>query len=119
MRRPTEFRTPRVERSGHVTILTLAGAAPRDEENMLARDLKGVAAGARGGHLLLDFAGVRYVNSVELGTLVTLHKRMAAAGGRLTLFNMSAQVYEVFALTRLDSLLSICRQGPPPLPTPA
>jgi hypothetical protein len=45
-----------------------------------------------------------------LGTLITLHQRLKACGGRLTLFNLNAQVYEVFTMTHLQTLLGICRE---------
>src|SRR5215470_2136946 len=47
--------------------------------------------------LILDFDNVEYVASLALGTLVTLHKRLAAAGRRLTLCNLRPLVREVFA----------------------
>ncbi len=117
MSQPRDGRRPRAERCGRVTILTLSAASLPGAA--LAGDLKGAGPGPRGGHLLLDFSRVRRVTGAGLGALVALHKRMAAAGGRLTLFNLADEVYEVFALTGLHSLLSICREGPPPLPTSA
>jgi anti-anti-sigma regulatory factor len=39
--------------------------------------------------------------------LIDLHKRMQRFGGRLTLSNLNAQVYEVFAVTRLHTLLTV------------
>ena len=65
---------------------------------------------ATASHLLLDFTNVEYLSSVELGTLITLHKRVKAFGGRLTLFNLNAQVYEVFTVTHLQTVLGICRE---------
>jgi anti-anti-sigma factor len=98
-------------------------AAIRDAENVIARELDGLTAGTSERHLLLDFSHVGYLNSVELGTFVTLHKKARAAGGRLTLFNLSAQVFKLFSVSRLDTLLEICREdadahsGPPPSAT--
>ena len=102
---------PKVERCGNITVITFTRAAIRDVENVIARELEGNTAEAGVRHLLLDFKNVTRLSSVELGTLVTLHKRAEAAGGWLTLFNLSADVFEVFTVTRLDTLLSICREG--------
>jgi anti-anti-sigma factor len=66
--------------------------------------------------LLLDFTNVDCLNSSELGTLITLHKQIRDAGGRLTLFHLSDRVFELFAITRLDTLLGICREGVAPRP---
>src|SRR4029077_16758076 len=40
---------------------------------------------------------------------IGLHRRMKACGGRLTLFNLNAEIYEVFTATNLQTLLGICR----------
>jgi anti-anti-sigma factor len=100
-----------VERSGTLAILTFTAHAIRDVESVIARELGAVTAGTAPQHLLLDFTHVEYLNSMELGTLVTLHKRVEAAGGRLTLFNLSADVFRLFAITRLDTFLDICREA--------
>jgi anti-anti-sigma factor len=111
MRTPSSHVPPKVERSGNITIITFTHDAIRDVENVLARELAGHTAGTGERHLLLDFTNVEYLNSMELGTLVTLHKQAEAAGGRLTLFNLSAHVFELFTVTRLNTLLGICREG--------
>jgi anti-sigma B factor antagonist len=99
--------------SGNVKIITFTGDKVRDVENVLAGELLGRTDDLEGCHLLLDFSHVDYLTSVELGTLITLHKRMKASGGRLTLFNMNPQVCEIFAVTRLQTLLGICREESP------
>ena len=102
---------PKVERSGNITIITFTPDAIRDVENVIARELKGLALGTEKQHVLLDFTNVDQLNSFELGTLVTLHKQVEQTGGRLTLFNVRAEVFEIFTITRLDTLLGICREG--------
>lgn len=102
--------SPKVQRNGDTTIITLGGGPVRDVENVLGRDLDGLTGEVAAGHLLLDFTNVEFLSSIELGTLIGLHKRLRADGGRLTLFNLSPQVFEVFAITRLESLLGICQE---------
>jgi len=109
MSAPDRAATPKVERAGKVTIITFTAGAIRDVENVLARELGGSTTEIADHHLLLDLGNVTYLNSVELGTLISLHKRMAAAGGRLTLFNLSPLVLSVFTTCHLDTLLSICQ----------
>jgi anti-anti-sigma factor len=110
MRSPTERLPPKVEQSGNVRIITFGADPVRDVENVIARELQDRTGGLGEGHLLLDFTNVRYITSVELGTLVRLHQEVKARGGRLTLFNLSADVYEVFTTTRLQTLIGICRE---------
>jgi len=101
--------SPKVEQGGNVTILTFSDDL-RDGRNVLARELGDFSTELRDHHLLLNFINVKYLNSVELGTLINLHKRLQSAGGRLTLFNLNAQVFQIFTTTRLDTLLTICRE---------
>jgi anti-anti-sigma factor len=112
---PTTPGLPKVERSGDVTVITFTRDPVRDVESVLARELLGLA-GEGGCHLLLDFTNVDRLNSTELGTLITLHKQIRDVGGRLTMFNLSERVFEVFAITRLDTLLGICRESAAPGP---
>ena len=114
MRTPTVTRpAPKVERAGNVTVITFTADAIRDVENVIARELEGYAGGGVERHLLLDFTNVKYLNSAELGTLVSLHTRIRDAGGYLTLFNLGAQLRKLFSITRLDTLLAICREVDP------
>jgi anti-anti-sigma factor len=116
MRSPTEHFPPKVEQSGNVRVITFAPDVVRDVENVIARELQGRTGGLGEGHLLLDFTNVEYITSVELGTLIRLHKQVRASGGRLTLFNLPADVYEVFTTTRLQTFMGICREDETPPP---
>jgi anti-sigma B factor antagonist len=110
---------PKVEKSGNVTIITLTSGASGEVGNRIASELEGRTEGLGQTHLPLDFSNVERINSEELGTLVGLHQRVKALGGRLTLFNLSADIYEVFAVTHLQTLLGICReQAAPPASLP-
>jgi anti-anti-sigma factor len=109
--RPTLHLPPKVEQSGNVRIVTFTADKVRDVEDMIARELEGRTDGLGQSDLLLDFTNVECLSSVELWTLITLHQRMKACGGRLTLFNLSPRVYDVFTATHLQTLLGICREG--------
>ncbi len=109
MNSPKLHSRPKVEQSGDVRVLTFTADAVRDVWDVLARELEGRTDELGAGHLLLDFSNIAYLTSVELGTLVTLHKQLRATGGRLTLFNLNDRVYEIFTTTRLHTLLRICR----------
>jgi len=59
--------------------------------------------------LHLDLANVRFLSSTWLGKFITILKSLRASGGRLTLYNTEAQIYEVFEVTRLTQLLDVRR----------
>jgi anti-sigma B factor antagonist len=62
--------------------------------------------------LQLDFSRVEMVTSAGLGKLVALHKKMQSVGGHLSLHNLGERTYEVFEVTRLDTLLDVRRRQP-------
>ena len=99
---------PKTEHTGMVKIITFTAGQVR-LENVIATELEGLTDDLGECHLLLDFTNVEYISSVELGTLISLHKKMKASGGRLTLFNLNLQVFEVFLATHLEALIGICR----------
>ena len=99
--------SPEMQQRGNVKVITLSGGKVRVVEDLMEGELEGLTDEPRGCHLLLDFSKVAYINTVDLGVLINLHKRMKRFGGRLTLSNLNAQVYEVFTVTRLHTLLTV------------
>ena len=57
--------------------------------------------------LVLNFSSVNFLSSAALGKLITLDKKMKARGGVLKLSNIRAEIYEVFAITKLNRLFDI------------
>lgn len=57
--------------------------------------------------LLLNFKSVAFMSSAALGKLITLHKKVKAQGGKLRFCNIRKEIFEVFAITRLDRLFDI------------
>lgn len=102
---------PKVEESGGVKIITFTAGQKRDVENVIATELEGLTDDLGECHLMLDFTNVDYITGVELGTLVELHQKMKASGGRLTLFNLNAPALDAFRVTRLENLIGICREA--------
>ena len=107
---PATGRPARVEQAGNLRIFTFEGGPIRDIQNRLSRELEGRTDGLDGCHLMLDFTNVESVGSEELGTIIRLHRKMNSGGGLLTLFNVRPQVFDAFAVTRLDTLVRVCRE---------
>src|SRR5262245_33184609 len=61
--------------------------------------------------ILLNFGNVEYLSSAALGRFIILHKKAIAAGRRLVLYHIDPQLYEVFAVTKLNKLFDIRRRG--------
>jgi len=58
-------------------------------------------------HLTLDFGAVDFLSSLGLATLLTVHKQLRARDGRLAVVNVRPHVYEVFAVTRVTTVLDV------------
>jgi len=57
--------------------------------------------------LVISFANVEHLSSAALGTLITINNRVRSRSGQLRLCNIDPQIYEVFAITRLNKLFQI------------
>jgi anti-anti-sigma factor len=57
--------------------------------------------------LVLNFSSVGFLSSAALGKLITLDKKVKSRGGVLKLCGIRPEIYEVFAITRLDRLFDI------------
>jgi len=57
--------------------------------------------------VVLDFRCLRFITSLFLGMLVTLHRRAVVAGGTLKLCGLRPEIREVFQATKLDAVFAI------------
>jgi anti-anti-sigma factor len=105
----------RTEAASHTTLLKIIDKS-LDGEKMqaIARGWRRPANEPTRHQLRLDFGNVEFLTASALGHLVVLHKEAEALDGRLILYNVGAMVYEVFAATRLTTLLNV-RLGHEPI----
>src|SRR5438874_3243316 len=59
----------------------------------------------------LDLSEVDSISSTELANVMTLYKKVKAAGGHLTFKNVDDLVYQIFERTHLDKIFDIHRKG--------
>lgn len=57
--------------------------------------------------LVLNFATVEFLSSAALNKLIILDKKVKGAGGKMRLCNLRPEIYEVFAITRLNQVFEI------------
>jgi len=94
------------ESSGSTAILRISGDITSGSDgDLTAAYAAAVDGGAR--TVILDFAGLAYMNSGGIGLLVTLLVRAQRAGVHLMATGLSDHYRQIFELTRLDEAITI------------
>lgn len=98
-----------VSQTGDVTVVRFVDRKILDEANIqeLGQELFQLVEDEGRKQLLLNFSSVEFLSSAALGKLITLDKKVKAAGGKLKLSNIRTEIYEVFAITKLNKLFDI------------
>jgi len=93
---------------GSVVILAVMGdiTLKRGSPTTIRDRVRGLVE-RRQTHLLLDLAGVAFVDSAGLGELVQAHSTTRNAGGSLAIYNVPRRLRDLLEMTRLTALLSI------------
>ena len=89
-----------------VHIISLSGEIDLQHSPAM-RQLLQTNASARVPAILLDFSGVKYIDSSGLATLVEYYQKARSYSGQMALAGMSNRVRSVFDLVRLNEILSI------------
>lgn len=100
-----------IENIGSVTVARFLDRKILDEANieLVGRELFAMVDSDGRTEIILDFDLVEYLSSAALGKLITMHKKVSTAGGKLVLCNIHKDILEVFQLTRLDQVLTLCK----------
>ena len=98
-----------VSEVGEVSVVKFVDRKILDETNIqeLGKELFRLVEEEDRKSLLLNFSTVDFLSSAALGKLITLDKKVKAHGGKLKLSNIRPEIYEVFAITRLNKLFDI------------
>ena len=57
--------------------------------------------------LVFDFAKLEYISSMGIREVVATYRRQKSAEGTFKIINVSADVYDVFAMTSIDKKIDI------------
>ena len=107
---PTSDQRLDLEVIGSVTVARFLDRKILDEANieLVGRELNALVDTDGRTEIILDFSLVEYLSSAALGKLITMHKKVVTANGKLLLCNIHEDIVEVFQLTRLDQVLTLC-----------
>jgi anti-anti-sigma factor len=99
----------RVSETGDVTIVHFLDRKILDEVNIqeLGQELFSLVEKENRKKLVLNFSSVEFLSSAALGKLITLLKKCKTNSSTLKLSNIRPEIYEVFAITKLNKLFDI------------
>ena len=98
-----------VSEVGDVTVVRFVDQKILDEAKIqqLGQELFDLVEVDGCSKILLNFTSVEFLSSAALGKLITLDKKVKGRGGTLKLSNIRPEIYEVFAITKLNKLFDI------------
>jgi len=104
-----EYRRLDLNEIGEVTVVRFRDQKIIEDINIqeLGQELFRLVEADHRGKLLLNFSSVDFLSSAALGKLISLDKKVKAHGGVLKLSNIRPEIYEVFAITKLNRLFDI------------
>jgi anti-sigma B factor antagonist len=105
----TEFRRLEVNQVGDVTVVHFRDQKIIEDLGIqeLGQELFTLVEVDNRKKLVLNFCSVDFLSSAALGKLITLEKKLKNRGGTLKLCCIRPEIYEVFAITRLNRLFDI------------
>lgn len=91
----------------HVTIVDITGRITLGDETGQLRDTVANLISQKKMKILLNLAGVDYIDSTGVGELVSSFITVRNAGGDLKLLNLTPKVNDILNVTKLYTVLDI------------
>jgi len=93
--------------AGDVTIMDLDGEVRiGDSATALRSAIRNLVAGGS-NKLLLNLAGVRYIDSSGIGELIANYTTVGRSGGQLKLLNLTEKVQDLLVITKLLTVFDV------------
>ena len=106
--------TFKAERTGDAAVATLAGELDMAATFRIEPELERLTRNTDVTTLVVDMAGVEFMDSSALGLLLATEQRLRANGIRFVIANPSKSVRRMLALTGAGDALSITTSPPGP-----
>ena len=89
---------------GAITVLDLTGKLVSGDGAQLLKDKTESVIFQGRKQIIVNLAGVPYIDSGGLGQLVACYTSVAKGGGRLTLINVNTKNHDLLSITKLVSV---------------
>lgn len=95
---------------GDVNVIDMDGRITLGEGSSLLRDL--IRQNLTTGHkkIVMNLAGINYIDSTGLGELVSAYRLVKSEGGELKLLNLNKKVTDLLQITKLYTVFDIHSQ---------
>ena len=93
--------------AGDVSILDLRGEVRIGEGSIALRDAIRNLTGAGKKKLLLNLAGVSYIDSSGIGELIANYTTVSRQGGQLKLLNLTDRIQNLLVITKLLTVFDV------------
>ena len=87
--------------AGDVTILDLTGEVRLGDSSVALRDSVRKLADGGKNKVLLNLAGVKYIDSSGIGELIANYTTVSRQGGQLKLLNLTDRIQNLLVITKL------------------
>jgi anti-sigma B factor antagonist len=92
---------------GGVSVIDMDGRITLGEGGHLLRDLIAERLGAGQKKIVMNLAGINYIDSTGLGELVSSYRQVKSQGGELKLLNLNKKVSDLLQITKLYTVFDI------------
>ena len=93
--------------AGDVAVLDLSGEVRIGDSATALRDaIRGLVAGGN-QTILLNLAGVKYIDSSGIGELIANYTTVGRGGGQLKLLNLTDKVQDLLVITKLLTVFDV------------
>ncbi len=95
----------RISEIGGVYVLELEGSLDVESSEDMKKEALRVCEMGRG--MVLDLRNLSYIDSIGIGSIVSVFRKCSSVGKRLVLVATEGNVLDVLKMTRLDKLIDI------------
>ena len=95
---------------GDVTVIDMDGRITLGEGSALLRDIVREKLGTGHRKIIMNLAGIIYIDSTGLGELVSGYRLVKSEGGELKLLNLNKKVTDLLQITKLYTVFDIHNQ---------
>jgi anti-sigma B factor antagonist len=93
--------------AGDVSILDLSGAVRIGEGSVALRNAIRGLVDENKSKILLNLAGVKYMDSSGIGELIANYTTISRSGGQLKLLNLTDKIQDLLVITKLLTVFDV------------